>query len=125
MPSPSLSRAALRGQAIIFFFDSTHSLGCLLKRSAPLDFGLEGKSASIRFRSVNAAIRHRYGVQPYRDFEQLDESLKLSMSSLARDVWAAITKYDVLVWWEYVNTHSNAAGPPSLGDFGRIEEVFA
>ena len=75
----------LRGRAIIFFVDNTHSLGCLLKRSA----SLEGEPAQHRHRDANsaitnAAIRYPYGVKTYVEFEQLDESIKLSMYSLAR-----------------------------------------
>ena len=110
------------GQAIIFFVDNTHSLGCLLKRSASLEgeshslgcllkrgASWEGESATSRFAQTNTAICPPYGVRPLLDFEKLSESIKLSMDSLARDVWSAIAEYDLLVWWEYVNTHSNAA----------------
>ena len=106
----------LHGRAIIFFVDNTHSLGCLLKRSSSLD----NESNQRRHRDTNVAvtgtaINQTYGIMPHVDFEQLSESIKESMNSLARDIWNLITHFDLLIWWGYVNTHSNAADPPSRG----------
>ena len=63
----------------------------------------------------SAAIGQPYGVLPHVDFEKLSESIKASMNALARDIWNLVTQFDLLVWWEYVNTYSNAADPPSRG----------
>ena len=106
----------LQGRAIIFFVDNTHSLGCLLKRSSsfenePAQRRHGGASVSVK----GAAISQSYGILPHVDFEQLSESMKESMNSLARDIWNFITHFDLLVWWEYVNTHSTAADPPATG----------
>lgn len=113
----------LHGRAIIFFVDNTHALGCLLKRSSSLecespgcDFGTGGTAFHPGNSAVTgAAIHHGYGIRPHVDFERLSESIKASMNSLARDIWNLVTHFDLLVWWEYVNTHSNAADPPSRG----------
>ena len=98
-------------------------MGCLLKRSSSLesessgcDFGSGGNAFHPGNSAVTgAAIHHGYGIRPHVDFERLSESIKASMNSLARDIWNLVTHFDLLVWWEYVNTHSNAADPPSRG----------
>ena len=102
---------SLRGRAVIFFVDNTHALGCLLKRSSSL--GGEGASSTYGVRTN--PIAEPYGVQPHGDFEALSDNIKYSMNHLSRDIWNAISEFDLLVWWEYVNTHSNAADPPSRG----------
>ena len=56
-----------------------------------------------------------YGIVPHVNFDRLSESIKESMNELARDIWKLVTHFDLLVWFEYVNTHSNAADPPSRG----------
>ena len=96
---------SVHGRAIIFFIDNTHALGCLLRRSSPLTAETLDERSQWRSRNVN----------PNLDFESLSENIKLSMNVLAQKIWAEVTKHDLLVWWEYVNTKLNIADPPSRG----------
>ena len=103
----------LRGRAIIFFVDNTHSIGCLLKRSSSLEHEVDQR----RQNELSAAMGQPYGIVPHVNFDRLSESIKESMNELAREIWKLVTLFDLLVWFEYVNTHSNAADPPSRGFF--------
>ena len=96
---------SLRSRAVLFFGDNMHTLGGLLKRISSL--GGEGASSTYGVR--NNSISEPYGVQPHGDFGALSDNMKYSMNHLARDIWRATSEFDLLIWWEYVNTHSNAA----------------
>ena len=102
---------SLRSRAVLFFGDNMHALGGLLKRISSL--GGEGASSTYGVR--NNSISEPYGVQPHGDFGALSDNMKYSMNHLARDIWRATSEFDLLIWWEYVNTHSNAADPPPRG----------
>ena len=92
----------LKGSASLFFIDNTHAMGCLLKRSSSLKINIGDEK------------KHHW-VSPVEEFADLSDDIKASMNDLAREIWKRLTKYNILAWFEYVNTKWNISDPPSRG----------
>ena len=99
-----LFESSLRRKAIFMFVDNTHAIGCLLKGGAALR---ESPDEYVKIgprRPSHQAL-----------FERLPASLQNDMNRLAREIWCAITRLDLIVWIQYVWTKVNLADAPSRG----------
>ena len=109
--------AHIAGRAVLFFVDNTHAIGCLLKRSTSIRERSRYSKAEVE---SDANKRRRldeaqFEYSHYKKFLTLPRPMRRFMNAQAREIWKLITRYDLLVWFEYVKTDCNVADPPSRG----------
>lgn len=95
----------LRDKALWLFCDNSHSVGCLLRRSALI----RQHVIKPTFKPVTPDFRFT----PEEHFLRLEGGIRHAMNSLAREVWKKITSLNLILWVEYVNTKHNLADDPS------------
>ena len=92
----------LSGSALILFCDNTHAIGCLLKRSASIrEDESRRKASSSYFEDYSKTTGH------------VPLTIRHCMNFWAKEIWSLVTKLDIVLWIEYVNTKVNIADLPS------------